>query len=197
MNATELIAEITGAFPVEDYPGDENIVYDNSDYHLEAKGIREAFKVYTWQQVPDELLLYEQSCLSFLSPAGYRYYLPAFLCFAVRDYWGADLIPDGIVFTLTWPVEDVAPGIDPCPLARQPLNIDSDSLLQDRPQTNAAIGRFIACAYLFSPAQGRAIYHFLAYLRDEYGSDFLHNEPEVAIRRYWFQFAEEAHTGQA
>ena len=55
--------------------------------------------------------------------------------------------------------------------------------------TDERIHNFIDNYSQFTYAQGRAILHFLEYMRDEYGGDFFNNEPQVAIERYWFQFA--------
>lgn len=69
----ELINEIKATFENEPYPGDLNIVYDNSGFHLECIEIREAFAGYAWQEVPDNVLLAEQTALSFMSQKGFKY----------------------------------------------------------------------------------------------------------------------------
>jgi hypothetical protein len=54
---------------------------------------------------------------------------------------------------------------------------------------NDTVHRFIGRWHQFSPAQGRAILHFLEHLRDKHGQDYLDNELDITIERYWFQFA--------
>ena len=67
--------------------------------------------------------------------------------------------------------------------------VDWNDMLQSRLRSlNQSVHEFIARAALFSPEQGRVVYQFLAYLRDEHSDDFMNQEPSVAIERYWFQF---------
>lgn len=195
MSAAELIAELTESFQSEPYPGELNIVYTNSDYDLEVKQIRETFKVHTWQELPDELMLYEQFGISFLSKKGLRYYLPAFLQFAVRDYAGSDSIPPNLVFKLTLPAEaDVV--LSAFNASQYQFGTDTSAVSQIEyyqarlRDANENVHRFIDHYSQFSAAQSRAILHFLEYMRDEYGGDFCDGEPETAIERYWFQFAQ-------
>lgn len=194
MNTTKLIAELTESFQNESRPGELDIVYNNSDYDLEVKRIRETFKVHTWQTLPDELMHYEQGGYIFLSKKGLKYYLPAYLLFAVRDYAGSDSIPDSLVFFLTLPAEvDV---IQSALIAkRYRMNesiptVDWNKKYQERlHDTDDRVHRFIDRNSQFTQVQSRAILHFLEYMRDEHGEDFFNNEPQIAIERYWFQFA--------
>ena len=189
MSTTKVLAEITQAFQDEPHPGELDIVYDNSDYQLEYRQIRDSFALYTWQTMPDDLLFYERSAPSFLSTAGLRYYLPAFMQFAVRDYSASDTLPDSLVYDMTLPAElDVTDQLllrqrfAPAPgqPAGYPGNVRAPSFW---------VYRFVERYGQFNRAQSRAILHFLEHLRDEHGQDYLHGEPAVAIERYWFQFA--------
>lgn len=195
MSAAELLAELTESFQHEPYPGDFNLVTNNApNYDLESLEIREAFKIYTWQTIPDELLLYERAALSFLSDQGLKYYLPAFIGFAVREYVESDSIPDDMVNSMTLPAE-----IDELKSAlyqkryRWDQNmpaIDWDEHTRERLRDmNGWVHYFFKRYGQFDRAQSRAILHFLEYLRDQHGEDYLNNEPAVAIERYWFQFA--------
>lgn len=197
MNPSELIEEITAAFQQEPYPGDENIVYDNTGTHLECEETREAFKGHRWQQVPDEVLSMENTGLSCMSKQGFKYYLPAFMCSLLRD---RTIVGDGIdvmIILLKLPTE-----IDIAVVAEQlqrfavpskvPTALLNDVLQNQLAQTNDSINEFIARASQFTQAQGRAICHFLTYIRSEFNGEddaFLNSEVGLAIRRYWFQFA--------
>jgi hypothetical protein len=194
MSTDELVAELEEAFRDEVYPGDLNIIYDNFSWDSEVLRIRENFKVYTWQTVPKELLHNEQFGLPFLSKKGLKYYLPAFLCFAVRDYSGSDAIPDNLVYGLILPTE-----IDMLVSAfsTRPSRLSTDTALSSLNEehqarlltTDVRVHNFINNYGQFNRAQGRAILHFLEHMHDEYGEDFYGKEPEMAIQRYWFQFA--------
>lgn len=193
MNRSELIAEITTAFETEPYPGDANIVYDNTGFHLECIEVRDAFQGHRWQNVPDDVLSTERTGLSFMSKAGFKYYLPSFMYSFLLD---SSVIDDGIsmiVQLLKLPAEiDIAvlaEKIQRHEVANKLPDVDLNEVLQNQlTQTNNDINRFIARAIQFTQAQGRAICHFLAYVRDEFDGDFLSTEAALAIQRYWFQF---------
>jgi len=194
MSAAELIAEINDCFQHEPRLDEMDIVYNNSPAYPEVLRIREAFKTHTWQALPEELMRYEQDGFIFLSKKGLKYYWPAYLRFAVRDYVAADSIPDSLVFFLTLPTEvDVM--LSAVAATRYPLAVNTSldaeneyyqSCLRD---TNERVHSFIDNYGQFNQAQSRAILYFLEYMRDEHGEDFFNNEPAVAIERYWFQFA--------
>lgn len=83
-NQSAVITEITAAFQDESYPGDTNIVYDNTGFHLECVEVQNAFKGHRWQEVPDDVLSTERTGLSFMSKDGFKYYLPAFMYSLLR-----------------------------------------------------------------------------------------------------------------
>jgi len=51
-----------------------------------------------------------------------------------------------------------------------------------------SINAFIKRAVLFDSQQGRAVFHYLEYIKKEFAYNWLNNEPQNAIQRYWFQF---------
>lgn len=178
MNHAELTGEITAAFQNEPYPGDLNIVYDNSGFHLECIEIREAFKGHLWQEVPDDVLSAERTGLSFMSKEGFKYYLPTFMCSLLRD---SSIIEEGIsmvVQLLRLPTEiDIAvmaEKIQRFDVASKLPDVDLNEVLQNQlTYANKSVNTFIARAIQFTRAQGQAIYHFLVYVRDEAGDDSL------------------------
>lgn len=195
MSADDLLAELTACFQHEPYPGDDNLVTNNEPgYDLEALQIRDTFKGYTWQTLPDELMLYEQGGYFFLSKRGLKYYLPAYLGFAVRAYAEADSIPDGLIFSLTLPTAQdevaIASNGEPTQL-QEPLPVGDEQVLPQTRQDELSkrVSYFLDRYGQFGGAQGRAIYHFLVFMRENYDRDYFNGEPNVAIQRYWFQFA--------
>lgn len=195
MSADDLLAELTACFQHEPYPGDDNLVTNNEPgYDLEALQIRDTFQAHTWQTLPDALMLHEQGGYFFLSKRGLKYYLPAYLGFAVRAYAEADSIPDGLIFSLTLPTEqdEVAIAADKEHTHLQELLPagDEQTLPQIRPdELSKRASYFLDRHEQFGGALGRAIYHFLVFMRENYGHDYFNDEPNVAIQRYWFQFA--------
>ena len=195
MSADDLLAELTACFQHEPYPGDDNLVTNNEPgYDLEALQIRNTFKGYTWQTLPDELMLYEQGGYFFLSKRGLKYYLPAYLGFAVRAYAEADSIPDGLIFSLTLPTAQdevaIASNGEPTQL-QEPLPVGDEQVLPQTRQDELSkrVSYFLDRYGQFGGAQGRAIYHFLVFMRENYDRDYFNGEPNVAIQCYWFQFA--------
>ncbi|RZL14840.1 MAG: hypothetical protein EOO62_04415 [Hymenobacter sp.] len=193
MSADDLLAELTACFQHEPYPGDDNLVTNNEPgYDLEALQIRDTFKGHTWQTLPDELMLYEQGGYHFLSKRGLKYYLPAYLGFAVRAYAEADSIPDGLIFSLTLPTAqgDLATARQVAQLAAQRPEMDWRATLQTcQDELPERVSYFLDRYGQFGGAQGRAIYHFLVFMRENHGRDYFNDEPNIAIQRYWFQFA--------
>jgi hypothetical protein len=195
MSADNLLAELTACFQHEPYPGDENLVTNNDPgYDLESLQIRDTFKVYTWQTLPDKLMLYEQGGYCFLSKRGLKYYLPAYLRFAVRAYAEADSIPDGLIFSLTLPTEHdkiaAKSDAEPSQSAQQLPTCDEYIPAQTcRAELSERVNYFLDRYGQFNGTQSRAIYHFLVFMREKYGHDYFSDEPNVAIQRYWLQFA--------
>ena len=195
MSAPDLLTEITLAFQDEPHPGEMNIVYDNFNPDPEVIQLRENLKPHTWQTIPDDILQDVQSGPIFLSKQGLRYYLPAYMSYSIREYREADSIPDDLVFIMKLPT-----GVDIMLLAIQeklspslaysyPVTTSSDYFQRRFRDLNGSVHSFINRWHQFSPAQGRAILHFLEWLRDEHSDDYFDNELDIAIERYWFQFA--------
>ncbi len=82
-----IIQEIRNAFGDMPYPGTEYITNDLEGNDLERKQIRKGFSRYeNWQDVPCELLLQERDALPLFEPQGFRFYLPAYMLFALEDF---------------------------------------------------------------------------------------------------------------
>ena len=78
--AGKVVQQICIAFADTRYPGDRNLVYDNSDYHLACKAVRGRFLEKTWKGVDTTLMKAAWGGdLSFLSPEAFRYFLPGFM----------------------------------------------------------------------------------------------------------------------
>lgn len=195
MNKEKLIETIKEAFKEEKHPGEFNLVYDNSGKHLECIQVRELFKDKTWNSLPDNFMFEEHTALNFFSKEGFKYYLPAFMVFSIRDYESADEIPNNLVNYLTLPTEaDVivlANAIKKHKLDKQMSEVDFNTILQNNVNNiDKSIQEFLQKTKLFSELQSKAILAFLEYLDENYGDDFFNKEPTTAIKRYWFMFKE-------
>jgi hypothetical protein len=156
-NADRVVAQIERAFADVVYPGDDHLVYDASGYHLEAAEIATAFRGRHWRDVPLATLKRESSGLFFMTPAAYRFYLPAYLIAAIRAYDETDTLPGSVVFSLT-----AAPAEDP-----------------------GRAESFRARVADLTPSQRDAIRSFLEFLAAEHGRDFPLGDIERALDSSW------------
>lgn len=109
---SDLIRKIHIAFPPNEYPGDEQIIPIRSPMDLEAIELLGAFKGKRWTDLTTETLLFNHDALSYFTPAGFRYYLPAFMLASITDWDSADIIPECVIFNLTAPSSTESGGID-------------------------------------------------------------------------------------
>lgn len=81
----EILEELENAFADVPRPEKQTILIDEMEIEKQAK-MGEALSRYTWQEIPQESLYENQDALLCFTPEGFRYYLPAFLMEAVRNY---------------------------------------------------------------------------------------------------------------
>lgn len=195
IEAKSLLTQIDEQFGRVPYPGDDNIVRDTSGAHLESEEIKEALVGHHWRNVPFEMLDQLRSALFFLSPEGYRFYLPAFMFFAVTDFDRADVIPDEVIQTLTFPnpsdmdrIEELAqrhPEMQPFSSEEWKQIL---SKMAEMYRSGSAERTFFERVSGFDAAQSEVIRQFLEYMQNVYGNEFPNREPQIAIERYWYRF---------
>ncbi len=192
MNATNLLTEITRAFPEAPHPDDAALLSPTTAASPAARHIQAALSGRAWPSVPDDVLHEHVASLPLLSPVGFRYYLPAFLSATVRE--PAQPSSESLLSSLTLPIGVVGPTLTQL-LAHfeaggPPLAPTLHDLMQQQlSQTNQALHHFIACSSRLSPAQGKTICQFLTYLSKQGGAVGSSQQPALALERYWFQFA--------
>ena len=84
ISSSIVLKKLMSSFQLLTYPGDLNLVYDNTGYHLECVDIQQAFVGKHWSELSQETLIKENSALSFLTPVAFRFYLPAYLSIVIR-----------------------------------------------------------------------------------------------------------------
>lgn len=195
MKRDQLNVFIKQAFKESIYPGDDNIVRDNSERHIDCRELREQLQGKTWLKVSDQVLQNIKSETAFFSESGMHYYLPALMLFIINDFERADTLTHNVVSLLTLPAEIdiiiVANKIKNLKLDRQLSEIDfSNFLTEHLRDINDNVKRFIRFGSLFKFDQGLAVRLFLEYLKENHSSDyeFVTLTPQVAIDRYWFIF---------
>jgi hypothetical protein len=194
--AANLCKDIESAFGSVPYPGDDDIV-DGCDW--ERVETREILKGKHWRDVPFEDLDKLRDIIPLLSPAGFHFYLPAFMTITVVDYRRADIIPGAIVDLLT-PIEltdydekqrKFEEFAETHPEAAKFTPEEWRQInepMRDMCRTGTAQRRFDARVSRFTQEQAKVIRRFIEYLRDTYADDYTDHAPQKALDRYWNRF---------
>lgn len=193
--AQTLIKQINEQFGRMGYPGDDKIVIDAMSSQLQCPEIISALKGRHWRDLSRGTLDQLKSALFFLSPEGYRFYLPAFMIYSIEDFYAADVIPDNVIQTLTFPQKSDIDRIRESAKRHQELQpfSDDDWELMLRTMAEKYEDGSLECIFQervsgFDAEQRRVIRQFLEDMEDAYGEEFPNNEPQTAIDRYWYQF---------
>jgi hypothetical protein len=91
MALEQLRLDIVQAFAQTPYPGDDALVLGDASYDPEYREVAAAFRRKQWRQLSPAFVHQHRDVLPLLSPAAFRYFLPAYLL-ACSDE-GADLTP--------------------------------------------------------------------------------------------------------
>jgi hypothetical protein len=101
----DLAKEIESAFQDVTYPGDDNLVYDNSGRYWDVREAAQAFKSQHWKTIPLKVIVSNRDHLPFLTPAAFHFFLPAFLLASLLHPVEADTLNDNLIYLLTPPDE--------------------------------------------------------------------------------------------
>ena len=190
ISSSIVLKKLMSSFQLLTYPGDLNLVYDNTGYHLECVDIQQAFVGKHWSELSQETLIKENSALSFLTPVAFRFYLPAYLSIVIREFEETDILPDVTVQYLMLPVE--ADDLNKlCYIQQESNELQSDLsqfLIKELSNSNQKVHRFMERVSGFNQQQCQAIRYYLEYLNSHKKNHFFADEPEVALERYWFIF---------
>lgn len=191
MEKNQIIDTIKETFKDEKYPGDDNIVYDNTGTHLECEQVKKTFAGHSWEKLHEIFLFENRNAISFFSKEGFKYYVPAYMIFSVKKFHEADDAPDMLIGKFTLPLEIdtviLANAIKQYRIDKRLTNIDFEEILQNQAkQNNNTLHRFFEYMHIFNNNQKSTIKNFLEYMIRY--SNSLYYKPEVAIDRYWFQF---------
>ena len=139
--ARQVARQIEDAFADTPYPGDANIGWDGIDETLRGKH---------WRDIPLDIIIRDRSEISFLTSAGFRYYLPAFMLAVLRHYQEVDQLSEYVVVSLSPEPQGELP---------HPNERDLSRWLTERTAR-------------FSPAQSSAVLAFLKSYRVLHAADF-------------------------
>lgn len=157
-----IIEEITAAFhgvPRGEITLHEADVWDNYGSEEEAEQARSLDIDNCWEDIPEEWIEECSSALPFLDPQSWRYYIPAYMIWTLKNYENSDsIVSEWTVYTF-------------CMLNRSKNEPDSKENDLERFQQ-------------LNQKQSAAVYLFLKYMGEHYLDD-----AEEAIQQYWKKFS--------
>lgn len=183
--------DIEEAFGAMEYPGDDRIGAGKDWESAELARVFRGQHWRDWKDKPLELLSKAgQDSVAFLSPEGFRFYLPLYLLAALFHYDEAGFLVDSMVYRLLPPGEmtlkqrqELESNLKNLSgLSEQTQEIfrkHAESMLHPDPSAlKEQKARFRDLLDGFSPRQRRAIRAVLESLREEHGDD---DEMQLAI----------------
>jgi len=97
------LARIESAFGDAPRPSNDELLHERC---IDDNDIVRLYDVAHWREMPDELVESEYAALSFLSPAGFRHFIPAYLRFALRHLDTGAAAVDSTIWSLSPPRYD-------------------------------------------------------------------------------------------
>jgi hypothetical protein len=101
------LAQIEEAFADAPRPSNEDLLHRQC---MDDNDIVQLYPVEHWRDMPDELVETEYAALSFLSPDGFRHFIPAYMGFALRRLDSGAAAVDSTIWSLA-PVFYEDPGL--------------------------------------------------------------------------------------
>lgn len=158
MRRSEMLNQITRAFPKQPYPTAQAVTLKDDVKGTEESDIAQAFQGKSWQDLDAETVRYHAVALHFFTPQAYRHFLPAYMTLCVTHYTEVDVAVDMLISTLR------SPSVG---------GVDAEGY-----------SRFQEVVRRLTDAQKSVIAHFLAYM----GETHHKNEAISALTRYWQLF---------
>jgi hypothetical protein len=93
----EALARIEAAFADAPRPSNEDLLHERC---LDDNDIVRLYPVAHWRELPDELVESEYAALSFLSPDGFRHFIPAYMGFTLRRLGSGAAAVDSTIWSL-------------------------------------------------------------------------------------------------
>ena len=187
MDKNELIKTIKMAFIEEKYPGDHDIVYDNSGQYLDVEETRQNFSGKLWHELDNDFLFYNRDGLFFFSKNGFKYYLPAFMIAAIKDFNEIDEVPDIVIGQLLLPDRDEMlsfyGGLSQKHEDYKKMMLKNfDNHFKECQET------FFKRVNEFNIEQCKAIKLFLEYMEKYTDELYESHNPKTCLERYWKKY---------
>ena len=91
------LAQIDAAFGDASRPPDDELLHEQC---MDDSDIVRLYPVQHWRELPDELVESEYAALSFLSPDGFRHFIPAYMGFTLRRLDSGAAAVDSTIWSL-------------------------------------------------------------------------------------------------
>jgi hypothetical protein len=91
------LAQIEKAFADAPRPANDDLLHEQC---MDDNDIVHLYPVEHWRDVPDELVESEYAALSFLSPDGFRHFIPAYMIFTLRRLGSGAAAVDSTIWSL-------------------------------------------------------------------------------------------------
>jgi hypothetical protein len=91
------LAQIEEAFADAPRPPNDELLHERC---MDDNDIVHLYPVDHWREMPDDLVESEYAALSFLSPAGFRHFIPAYMGFALRHLASGAAAVDSTIWSL-------------------------------------------------------------------------------------------------
>ena len=98
MTAEAALAAITDAFADVERPANDELLHEQC---ADDGDLLELYEVPDWREMSDQQVVNNYAAPSFLSAAGFRYFLPAFMAFGLRNPDTREVVVESTVFHLT------------------------------------------------------------------------------------------------
>jgi hypothetical protein len=92
------LRQIESAFAGAPRPPDERLLHERS---RDDNDIAALYAIAHWRDVPDAVVENEYAALSFLSPEGFRHFIPAYMRFALRQLGTGRAAVDSTIWSLS------------------------------------------------------------------------------------------------
>jgi hypothetical protein len=103
-NSAELLEVIDRAFGGAPRPPDAELLHPQSK---DDSDIAQLYGIPHWRDVSDAVLEHEYAGLFFLSPAGFRHFLPAYMSYAARNPRSVQMVVGSTIFALRPATDDL------------------------------------------------------------------------------------------
>jgi hypothetical protein len=91
------LSQIDAAFADAPRPSNEDLLHERC---MDDNDIVYLYPVTHWREMPDELVESEYAALSFLSPDGFRHFIPAYMRFTLRHLESGAAAVDSTIWSL-------------------------------------------------------------------------------------------------